>query len=138
MNRAGHLAEAETMLKLVAQLTQDPDQRAAAAEMVWGATVHALSAADPQHETTLSQPNVSHDAPNQRRTFLQAASRVANPNLSHSTLVACLDDNQGKLHTYFYHVNLSNSDLTVSMRDGVAYVQRIIAVAQTTLQPPTV
>ena len=64
MNRAGHLAEAEAMLKLVTHLSQDPDQRAAAAEMVWGATVHALSAADPQHQTTLSQPNVSHDAPN--------------------------------------------------------------------------
>ena len=130
MNRAGHLAEAETMLKLVAQLTLDPDQRAAAAEMVWGATVHALSAADPQHETTRSQPNVSHDAPNQRRTFLQAANRIATPNLPYSTLLACLYDNQGKLHTYFYHVNLSNADFAVSMRDGVAYVQRIIAAAK--------
>ena len=54
MNRAGHLAESEAMMKLVSQLSQDPDQRAAAAEMVWGATVHALSAADPQHATTLT------------------------------------------------------------------------------------
>ena len=130
MNRAGHLAEAEAMLKLVAQLTPDPDQRAAAAEMVWGATVHALSAADPQHETMLTQPNVSHDAPNQRRTFLQAANRVANPNLSYSTLVACLDDNQGKLHTYFYHVNLSNANLTASIRVGIVHVNRIIAAAK--------
>lgn len=130
MNRVGHLAEAEAMLKLVAQLSQDPDQRAAAAEMVWGATVHALSAADPQHETTLTQRNVSHDAPNQRRTFLQAANRVANSNLPYSTLLACLDENQGKLHTYFYHINLSDADLTVSTRLGITQVNRIIAAAQ--------
>lgn len=130
MNRAGHLAEAEAMLNLVTQLSLDPDQRATAAEAVWGATVHALSAADPQHETTLTQPNVSHDAPNQRRTFLQAANRVANSNLPYSTLLACLDDNQGKLHTYFYHINLTNDALSVSMIDGVAYVQSIIVAAQ--------
>ena len=46
MNRAGHLAEAEAMLNLANQLVQGPE-RVAAAEMVWGATVHALSAADP-------------------------------------------------------------------------------------------
>ena len=130
MNRAGHLAEAEAMLKLVTQLSPDPDQRAAAAEMVWGATVHALSAADPQHETTLTQPNVSHDAPNQRRTFLPAANRVANSSLPYSTLLACLDENQGKLHTYFYHINLSDADLTVSTSLGINHVNRIIAVAQ--------
>ena len=130
MNRAGHLAEAEAMLKLVPQLSQDPGHRAVAAEMVWGATVHALSAADPQHETTLTQPNVSHDAPNQRRTFLQAANRVANSNLPYSTLVACLDHNQGKLHTYFYHINLSNADLTASISVGINHVNRIIAVVQ--------
>ena len=129
MNRAGHLAEAEAMLNLANQLTPGPE-RAAAAEMVWGATVHALSAADPQHETTLTQPNVSHDAPNQRRTFLQAASRVANSNLPYSTLPACLDENQGKLHTYFYHINLSDADLTVSTSLGITHVNRIIAAAQ--------
>ena len=130
MNRAGHLAKAEAMLKLVARLSQDPDHQAAAAEMVWGATVHALSAADPEHGMTLTQPNVSHDAPNQKRTFLQSANRVANSNLQYSTLLACLDENQGKLHTYFYHINLSNAVLSASMRDGVAYVQRIIAAAK--------
>ena len=129
MNRAGHLAEAEAMLNLANQLAQGPE-RAAAAEMVWGATVHALSAADPQHETTLTQPNVSHDAPNQRRTFLQAANRVANSNLPYSTLLACLDENQGKLHTYFYHINLSDADLTVSTSLGITHVKRIIATAQ--------
>ena len=130
MNRAGHLAEAEPMLNLVNQLTQDPGQRTAAAEMVWGATVHALSAADPQHETTLTQPNVTHDAPNQRRTFLQAANRVANSNLPYSTLLACLDRNQGKLHTYFYHINLSSADLTANISVGINHVNRIMAVAQ--------
>ena len=73
---------------------------------------------------------MSHDAPNQRRTFLQAANRVANSSLQYATLVACLDDNQGKLHTYFYHLNLSNTDLIASMSVGITHVNRIIGVAQ--------
>ena len=135
MNRTDHLATAEAMLSLSAKLAQDPDQRAAAAEMVWGATVHALSAADPSHETTPpigweARQGLPHNSPNSKPTFGRAADRAANANLNRSTLTACRVNNQEVLHTHFYHGNLSNSDLTVSMGVGTAYVQRIIALAK--------
>ena len=135
MNRADHLSRAEALLRLVAQLAQDADQQAAAAEMVWGATVHALSAADPSHET--ESPNnwetvqgLPHNSPNSKRTFEQAADRADSVYLSKSILSACRVNNQEVLHTHFYHGNLSNSDLTVSMGVGTAYVQMIIAIAK--------
>ena len=127
MNRADHLETAEAMLRLVDQLMPDPAQPAAAAEMVWGATVHALSAVDPQHEA-INATTGAHDAPCFRRTFLPAARRAINPALSLAYLETCLQNNQGRLHTYFYHLNLSRSDWQESMTAGRAYVQRIIDV----------
>ena len=135
MNRAEHLKTAEAMLKLVDQLIPHPAQQPAAAEMVWGATVHALSAADPSHEKVPpnrreSQQGLAHTSPNSRYSFEESAKRVSNLGLSLASLTACLQNNQGNLHTHFYHGNLSNSDLTTSAILGISYVRGIIAVAR--------
>ena len=135
MNRADHLKTAETMLKLVDQLEQDIDQRAAAAEMVWGATVHALSAADPAHETVPpnkreSAQGITHTSPNSRHPFEESAKRVSNLVLPLAHFTACLQNNQGNLHTHFYHGNLSSNDLDAYMKVGIIQVRGIITLAR--------
>ena len=135
MNRVDHLAESEIMIELAPRLAQNPDYRTVAAEIVWGATVHALSAADPEHETPNSRTG-EHDSPNRRHTFRPAAQRIAGPGLTLEQMEACLENNQGKLHTHFYYRNLSDTALLQCMSHGLEYAQRIIAAAQSTLPAP--
>ena len=104
-----------------------PRQSQAAAEMVWGATVAAMSAADPEHAVS------HHFAPNQQWSFRQAAHRIANLDLTLSDLDMCLDNNQRTLHTHFYHGNLSDIEFHNSRDAGLDFVLRIIAVAEQSL-----
>ena len=127
MERAEHLQSAYNFLDAARLLADMPQQGQATAEMVWGATVAARSAADPEH-------NISpHDAPYNGRNFRQAAHRIANPSLTFATLERCLDKNQGLLHTHFYHGNLNADDLEYSIADGINLVMQILAVAQQSL-----
>ena len=127
MNRIEHLQSARDFLTAIAALQTRPRQSQGVAEMVWGATVAALSAADPEHAVS------HHFAPNQRWSFLQAAQRIANPGLTLSELERCLNNNQGLLHTHFYHGNLAGPDFLLSRSDGMAFVSRIIALAEQSL-----
>lgn len=95
--------------------------------MVWGATVAALSAADPEHAVS------HHFAPNQQWSFRQAAQRIANPELTLSDLEGCLENNQRVLHTYFYHGDVAMFSLQQSLNSGLDYVNRIIAAAERSL-----
>ena len=104
-----------------------PRQGQAVAEMVWGATVAAMSAADPEHELH------GHFAPNQQWSFRQAAQRIINPSMTFSDLEGCLDNNQKLLHTHFYHGNLTTTFLQQRLDSGLDYVNRIIAVAEQSL-----
>ena len=126
MNRAEHLATAEAMLRLVAQLMRGTlTQRAAVAEMVWGATVHALSAARPFARNSASynarerRQGLPHRRPKFQWERILREQRCASliPTCAYPTwlyLETCLDKiTRGKLHTHFYHLNLSRSDFTV-------------------------
>ncbi len=124
MNRSEHLQSARDFLIALTVLETAPRQSQAVAEMIWGATVAAISAADPEHEAS------GHFAPNQRWSFRRAAQRIANPDLTVSELEDCLDNNQTLLHTHFYHGNLAPTDFLLSRRDGLAYVNRIITLAE--------
>ncbi|MCE2500061.1 MAG: hypothetical protein J4G13_04270 [Dehalococcoidia bacterium] len=124
MDRARHLESARDFLAALAVLETIPRQSQAVAEMVWGATVAAMSAADPEHFAS------HHFAPNQRWSFLQVAQRIANPGLTLSELEHCLNNNQGLLHTHFYHGNLEGTDFLLSVSDGVSFVSRIITLAE--------
>ena len=127
MNRSEHLQSARDFLTALAVLETMPRQSQAVAEMVWGATVAAMSAADPEHEAG------DHFAPNQRWSFRQAAQRIANPALTLSELEDCLSNNQGLLHTHFYHGNLTAPDFISYKNDGLDFVHRIIALAERSL-----
>ena len=95
--------------------------------MVWGVTVAAMSAADPEHELH------GHFAPNQQWSFRQAAQRITNSNLTLTVLQECLDNNQRLLHTHFYHGHLATRFLQSSVVSGLGYVNRIIATAERSL-----
>ena len=124
MERAEHLQSAHNFLAAARLLADMPQQGQATAEMVWGATVAAMSAADPEH-------NISHhDAPYNRRNFRQTAYRIANPNLTFAELEHCLDNNQRLLHTHFYHGNLHYDDLNPKVADGIDLVMQILAIAR--------
>ena len=127
MNRGEHLQSARDFMAALAVLEKMPRQSQAVAEMVWGATVAALSAADPEHAVS------QHFAPNQRWSFLQATQRIANPGLTASDLEQCLHNNQGLLHTHFYHGNLGSTDFLLSRSDGISFVLRIISLAEQSL-----
>ena len=101
-----------------------PRQEQAQAEAIWGATVAAMSAADPEHAVS------HHFAPNQQWSFRQAAQRIANPSLPLSDLEDCLDNNQRSLHTHFYHGNLTAREFQQRRNDGLNFVSRIIALAE--------
>lgn len=127
MNRAQHLQSARDFLTAAAVLDTMPRQSQAVAEMVWGATVAAMSAADPEH-------NISHHfAPNQQWSFRQVARRIANSSLTLPELEQCMDNNQKVLHTYFYHGDAHPTGLRRGLSEGTAYVARIIATAERSL-----
>lgn len=124
MERAEHLQSAYNFLTAARLLADMPQQGQATAEMVWGATVAAVSAADPGHGIG------DHYAPYARWSFRQAAQRIANPYLTYADLERCLDNNQRLLHTHFYHGSLNADDLEFSIAVGIDLVMRILTIAQ--------
>ena len=127
MNRSEHLQSARDFVTAAAILETMPRQSQAVAEMVWGATVAAVSAADPSHGTS------HHLAPNQQWSFRQAAQRIADAGLTLLDLEGCLDNNQKLLHTYFYHGDLNPDEYRASRDEGMTFVARIISVAERSL-----
>ena len=127
MDRSQHLQSARDFLAALAALETMPRQSQTVAEMIWGATVAAMSAADPEHGVS------HHFAPNQQWSFRQAGQRIANADLTASELERCLDNNQKLLHTHFYHGDLPGEVFQQSRREGLAFVSRIIAVAELSL-----
>ena len=123
MTRDEHLHKAENLKELAIHLRDELTAYDAAGEIVWGATVHAMSAADPEHGTG------EHRAPNTARRFEAAANRIANDKLTASDLLDCLDNNQRSLHNHFYHGNLSEQALYGCLTMGFDYLNRLIQVA---------
>lgn len=127
MYRSQHLQSARDFLAALAVLETMPRQSQAVAEMVWGATVAAMSAADPEHAVS------HHLAPSQQWSFRQVAQRVANHRLTFPELEQCLDNNQKLLHTHFYHGNLTPREFHRNKDAGVSFVSRIVALAEQSL-----
>ncbi len=127
MTRGEHLQSADDFLAAIAMLETMPRHSQAVAEMIWGATVAALSAADPEHAVS------HHFAPNQQWSFRHAAQRIANPNLTELEMERCLDNNQKVLHTHFYHGDLGSHDFLRSRTDGISFVLRIVSLAEQSL-----
>lgn len=127
MTGAEHLEKAESLSELAANLRDELAAYDVAGEIVWGATVHAMSAADPQHEAG------EHRAPNTARRFNAVANRIANADLTIADLQACLENNQRSLHNHFYHGDLSEQDLYDCLIKGFDHLSQLIQVATASL-----
>ena len=123
MTRDEHLHKAESLRELAIHLRDELAAYDAAGEIVWGATVHAMSAADPEHGSG------EHRTPNTARRFNDAARRIANDKLTASDLLDCLENNQGGLHNHYYHGNLSEQALYGCLTMGFDYLIRLTQVA---------
>ena len=127
MTRTEHLEKAERLMELAARLHNEPGRNDAAGEIVWGATVHAMSAADPEHGTG------EHRAPNTARRFEAAANRIANDDLTVLVLQECLDNNQKSLHNHFYHGNLTEPVLRNRLTMGFSFLSQLMQAAAANL-----
>lgn len=134
MDRQNHLNEARSLIAL-AIVEQARGQNLAAGELVWGATVQAVSAADPDHET---QPpdrfGNSHEAPVTYQSFIAAAIRIVHLLLTERQIRQCVFNGQRKLHNHFYHLNLPPSHLRRRTDIGIAFAQQILQSAGQSLE----
>lgn len=127
MTRDEHLHKAESLRELAIHLRDELTAYDAAGEIVWGATVHAMSAADSEHGTG------EHRAPNTARRFEAAANRIANDDLTVLDLRDCLDNNQRSLHNHFYHGNLTEPTLRNRLTMGFSYLSQLMQTATASL-----
>ncbi len=137
MDALTHLNASRDLAALAAELSSR-GQYITAGELVWGAIVHAVSAADPDHE--IQPPDRfrnPHRAPNTMSTFPNAVRRIAGSPLSETQITTCLDIGQQRLHNHFYHLNLTTQQLQAHIILGTTYAQALIRVAARALGQST-
>lgn len=136
MDRQTHLNEARNLAVLAASLSTQ-GENLGAGEFIWGATVHAVSAADPNHERQPSDRfGNPHQAPNTNATFPNAARRITATEFQERQIIHCLDNGQKRLHNHFYHSNLPSNELREYITIGAAYAQQLIRAAEKSLLTP--
>ena len=124
-----HLNASRDLTTLAAELFSR-GQYLAAGELVWGAIVHAASAADPDHE--IQSPDRFgnlHQAPNTNATFPNAVRRISEHPLSETQITICMNIGQQGLHNHFYHLNMTSQQIQGHIVIGVAYAQLLMRVA---------
>ncbi|MCE2500895.1 MAG: hypothetical protein J4G13_08545 [Dehalococcoidia bacterium] len=129
MDALTHLNESRNLTALAAELF-NRGQYLAAGEFVWGAIVHAVAAADPDHE--MQPPDRfgnPHLAPNTSATFSSAIRRITGLTFSEGQIASCLYNGQQQLHNHFYHLNLTPQDLQHSIGVATAYAQLLMRAA---------
>ena len=129
MDALTHLNASRNLTTLASDLI-NRGQYAAAGELVWGSIVHAVSAADPDHD--IQPPDRfgnPHRAPSTNATFPNAVRRIRERPLSESQIADCLNIGQQLLHNHFYHLNLTMQQLQDQIAIGNAYTQLLIRAA---------
>ena len=119
MNYEGHVAAARTFLN-AAEILSEMDMGMAAAEMVWGAAVQAIDAANHSMSTT-RHAGRSRD----RRRVVQRVEQThrVDEDLAIGFRAA------GALHNHFYTARLSADELEENMRLGVSFAIRMLELA---------
>ena len=134
MNRQQHLDAARSLLNRGIRLASS-NETIAAGELLWGATVNAVSAADPDHQQQppdrFSNP---HLAPSTSRNFLAAIARVQPVPLTQIQTAACFHNGQRRLHNHFYHLNLTQFEVQICSAIAAGYAQILIAAAERSLR----
>ena len=129
MDALTHLNASRNLTALASDLI-NRGQYLAAGELVWGSIVHAVSAADPDHD--IQPPDRfgnPHRAPSTNATFPNAVRRIRERPLSESQIADCLNIGQQLLHNHFYHLNLRTRQLQDQIAIGNAYAQLLIRAA---------
>ena len=120
MNYEGHVAAARTFLS-AAEILSEMDMGMAAAEMVWGAAVHAIDAAN--HSMAITR----HAGSNRDR--LQVVQRVGRTHGEDEELARGFGAAASGLHNHFYTGRLSAEALEENMRLGVSFANRMLELA---------
>ena len=119
MNYEGHVAAARTFLT-AAEILSEMDMGMAAAEMVWGASVHAIDAAS--HRMAITRhAGRSRD----RRRVVQRVGRAHGVDEE----LAIGFGAAGKLHNHFYTGRLSANELEDSVEAGVSFANLMLELA---------
>ena len=137
MDCQAHLKAARNLAARAATLNAGGEYLIAG-ELIWGATVHAVSAADPEHEAQPPDRHGNpHQAPNTSVTFTLAARRIIGSPFTERDIAQCLDNGQRGLHNHFYHLTNSEQSLQRSISDGAAYIQQLLHSAEQSCQRTT-
>lgn len=134
MNRQQHLDAARSLLNRGVQLASR-NESLAAGELLWGATVNAISAADPDHQRQPPDRFANlHSAPSASSNFHAAIARIQPSPLTPIQTATCFHNGQRRLHNHFYHLNLPQSEVQICSAIAAGYVQIIIAAAENSLR----
>ena len=129
MDALTHFDASRNLAALATELVSR-GQDIAAGELVWGAIVHAVSAADPAHEIQLPDRfGNHHQSPNTMATFPNAVRRIRERPLSETQITNCLNNGQQMLHNHFYHLNLNPQELRFRFRLGAFYAMLLMRAA---------
>ena len=133
MNRSDHLNTAQLLAYRADNLRQI-GENVLAGEALWGAIIHGVSAADPEHE--IQPPDRygnPHLAPSTKTALEVAAVRIQNPLFTVVAAGYCLYHGQRHLHNHFYHLNLPPDALQSSLNISRRYARRLLRIAATSL-----
>ena len=130
MDRQAHLKAARNLAAWATTLHTEGEYLGAG-ELIWGATVHAVSAADPEHEAQPPDRHGNpHQAPNTSVTFTLAARRIIGSPFTERDIALCLDNGQRGLHNHFYHLTNSEQNLRRNIAVGAIYIQQLLHSAE--------
>ena len=119
MNYEGHVAAARTFLS-AAEILSGLGMGMAAAEMVWGAAVHAIDAAS--HRMAITRhAGRSRD----RRRIIQRVGRAHGVDEEFAIGFGAA----GKLHNHFYTARMPADELEENMRLGVSFANLMLELA---------
>lgn len=135
MNRQRHAREAQIRLDEAVNSVSAGDLTSAG-ESIWATVVHAVSAADPGHETTNPDRfQNAHRAPNTRNQYEDAAARISSSNLTKTDYDNILRVAQGHLHNNYYHLHLQPTQLSHDVAWGLFHASILNGVAQNPVHP---
>ena len=121
MNYEDHVAAARTFLS-AAEILSESGMGMAAAEMVWGAAVQAIDAANHRIMATSRHAGVNRD----RRRVVE---RIGRAHEVYEELVRGFGVAANWLHNHFYTGRLSPEVLEENMRLGVSFARLMLELA---------
>lgn len=122
MNGTQHTTTSMMLLEAAAPLAQNPRTALAAGELIWGATVHALSAIE-------LHPNDKHQQPRTRRDLMQIIDHITDNPQAREDLIVGLNVTQRRLHDHFYTGRFSSEQLADDINKGTGFVRHLLQIA---------